>query len=168
LLWILGCENEHGIRCNATEHQSATPVTELKFIDVVHHCIVDAPPKVRYFALSYMWGGVAQMLLTTENGADLSSPGSLQKPWGMIPAVIQDAIHFVAALQERYLWVDSLCIVQDDVKVKHHQILQMGAIYNGAVASLVGAVGINANSGLAGVRPHTRIPEQRRLQYENV
>jgi len=86
----------------------------------------------------------------------------------MIPTVIQDAIHFVAALNERYLWVDSLCIVQNDMDMKHHQILQMGAIYNGAVASLVGVVGINANSGLAGVRPGTRIPEQKRIQYQNV
>jgi hypothetical protein len=52
--WILECEEKHGSRCNDTEHQSATPATELKVIDVVNHCIVDAPPEVRYFALSYM------------------------------------------------------------------------------------------------------------------
>jgi hypothetical protein len=121
-------------------------------------------PNERYIALSYMWGGVHQLLMTTENGAELSLPSSLQRYWSNIPAVIQDAIHFVAALGERYLWVDSLCIVQNDVKIKHHQILQMGSIYNGALACLVGAVGGDAASGVVGVRPHTRAPEQKRPQ----
>lgn len=166
--WIQDCEEKHGERCNNTEHQSATPVTELRFIDLVDGCIVKAPPKARYFALSYMWGGVSQMLLTTENCAEMSLPGSLQLNSGTIPAVIQDAITFVIAVGERYLWVDSLCIVQNSIDIKHSQILQMGTIYNGAVACLVGAVGTDANSGLAGVRPNTRTPETRKLQYEAV
>jgi hypothetical protein len=166
--WLLDCEESHGARCNIAEHQSATLATELKFVDVIDQCIVSAPPNERYIALSYMWGGVHQLLMTTENGAELSLPSSLQRYWSNIPAVIQDAIHFVAALGERYLWVDSLCIVQNDVKIKHHQILQMGSIYNGALACLVGAVGSDAASGLVGVRPHTRAPEQKRPQYEDV
>lgn len=164
--WILDCEENHGDRCNIAEHWQAAPVTELKCVDVVNECIVHIPADVRYFALSYMWGGVEQMLLTMENVAELSQPKSLQCYWSKIPSVIQDAIHFVAALGERYLWVDSLCIVQNDAKMKHHQIAQMGAIYNGAIASLVGAAGTDANYGLAGVRPGTRIPETKRPQYE--
>ncbi len=163
--WILDCEENHGARCNVTEHQSATLTAELKFVDVIDHCIVTAPTNARYFALSYMWGGVQQLLLTTENGAELSAPRSLQRYRGNIPAVILDAIHFVAALDERYLWVDSLCIVQNDTSIKHTQILQMGSIYNGAVACLVGAVGGDATTGLVGVRTHTRIPEPKRPQY---
>jgi hypothetical protein len=100
--WILDCEEKHGSRCNTTEHPPATPITEMKFIDFVALCIVDAPPNVRNFSLSYMWGRVIQMLLTTENSAEISLHGSLQQHWGMIPAVIQDAMHFVAALNERY------------------------------------------------------------------
>ena len=108
------------------------------------------------------------MLLTTENVAELSLPGANEQRWSNIPPVIQNTILFLAALHDRYLWVDSLCILQNDDNMKHRQILQMGAIYRGAVASLVGVVGANAHSRLAGVRPCTRVPEDRRPQYENV
>lgn len=108
------------------------------------------------------------MQLTIESCPDLSRSGSLQQCWNKIPATIQDAIHCAAALQERYLWVDSLCIVQNDSAMKHMQISHMGSIYNGAVACLVAVVGVDANSGLAGVRAQTRTPERRKLQYEDV
>lgn len=113
--------------------------------------VVSSPPEIRYFALSYVWVGVEQMQLTIENCLDLSRPGSLHQCWNQIPVAIQDAIHCVAGLQERYLWVDSLCIVQNDPTMKHNQISHMWSIYNGAVACLVAVVGVDANSGLAGI-----------------
>jgi len=166
--WIQDCEENHGARCNDADHQSETPVTDLRLIDVVDLCVVSAPPKIRYFALSYMWGGIEQMQLTVENCLELSRSGSLQQCWNKIPATIQDAIHCAAAQQERYLWVDNLCIVQNDSAMKHDQISRMGSIYNGAVACLVAVAGRHANSGLAGVRAQTRTPELRKLQYEDV
>jgi hypothetical protein len=166
--WIRDCEENHGGRCNDADHQSATPVTELRLIDVVDLCIVTAPAQARYFSLSYVWGGVQQMQLTIENCQELSVPGALQQYWSTIPATIQDAVQFVIALKERYLWVDSLCIVQNDTVIKHNQILQMGSIYNGAVACLIGAVGADAGCGLAGVRSDTRTPERRKVRYEDV
>jgi Heterokaryon incompatibility protein (HET) len=166
--WIQDCEENHGARCNEADHQSAVPILGLKFIDVVDLCVVNAPPQTRYFAVSYVWGGVEQMQLTVENCNELSRPGSLQQYWNKIPATIQDAIRFIGALHERYLWVDRLCIVQNDSVMKHNQISHMGSIYNGAVACLVAGVGVDANSGLPGVRAQTRTPEQRKLQYEDV
>ena len=166
--WIKDCEKNHVARCNDADHQSETPVAELRLIDVVDLCVVSAPPETRYFAVSYVWGGAEQMQLTVENCLDLSRCGSLRQCWNKIPATIQDAIHCAGALQERYLWVDSLCIVQNDTAMKHNQISQMGSIYNGAVACLVAVEGVNANSGLAGVRTQTRTPERRKLQYEDI
>jgi hypothetical protein len=166
--WAQDCEENHGARCNDVDHQSETPVTELRLIDVVDLCVVSAPPDIRYFALSYVWGGVEQMQLTIENYLELSRSGSLQQCWNKIPATIQDAVHCVVALQERYLWIDSLCIMQNDSVMKHNQISRMGSIYNGAVACLVAMAGVDANSELAGVRAQTRTPELRKLQYEDV
>lgn len=55
-----------------------------------------------------------------------------------------------ALLGERYLWVDSLCIMQDTPD-KHTQIQQMDLIYQGAVFCIVAAAGRDANAGLPGV-----------------
>jgi hypothetical protein len=39
-----------------------------------------------------------------------------------MPRVIKDAIKLLCLLVERYLWVDAICIVQDDREARHHQI----------------------------------------------
>lgn len=61
----------------------------------------------------------------------------------------------------RYLWVDALCIVQDDEggeKLPH--IKQMNRIYETAELVIVAMSSQDANSGLPGVRPWTRNFEQ--------
>jgi hypothetical protein len=50
----------------------------------------------------------------------------------------------------QYLWVDSLCIMQDTVD-KHDQIQQMDKIYQEALLCIVAAAGRDANAGLPGV-----------------
>ena len=54
-------------------------------------------------------------------------------------------------LGERYLWVDSLCIVQDDKKDKAVQIAAMDLIYSSAVLTVAAASGISADTGLHGM-----------------
>jgi hypothetical protein len=49
---------------------------------------------------------------------------------------------------EKYLWVDSICIVQDDPVVANAQINQMDLIYAQAVLTIVAATGQNANVDL--------------------
>jgi hypothetical protein len=111
---------------------------------------------------------VEQYQLTTQNENELAHIDSLTSHWNDIPAVIKDAIKFVIGCEERYLWVDSLCIVQDDKSKKYAQIQQMGAIYNSAIATLVAGTGESANAPLAGIRPSTRIPETLRPKYHEV
>ncbi|KAI1337936.1 heterokaryon incompatibility protein-domain-containing protein [Xylariaceae sp. FL0016] len=65
-------------------------------------------------------------------------------------------------LGERYLWVDSLCIIQDDVADKRHHLPLMGDIYHHAKLVVIAAVE-DAHSGLPGIgsniRQHTAITE---------
>lgn len=77
-----------------------------------------------------------------------------------IPQVIKDAMQFVRNIGERFLWVDSLCIMQDDESIKHHLISNMGSIYNSAVATIIASSGENAAHGLPGVRENTRVLEK--------
>lgn len=56
----------------------------------------------------------------------------------------------------RYLWNASLCIVQDDKRDRHVQVLRMDGIYSSAVLTIAAATGSHANSGIAGIsRPRT-------------
>ncbi|TGJ82440.1 hypothetical protein E0Z10_g6317 [Xylaria hypoxylon] len=54
-------------------------------------------------------------------------------------------------LGERYIWVDRLCIVQDDKKDKYGQIRSLEAIYSRANIVIVAACGDNIHSGLTGI-----------------
>lgn len=63
----------------------------------------------RYLTLSYVWGGdqahktTSSNITTYEGGIDPT----------LIPLTIRDAIFVTNALGFRWLWVDSLCIIQD-------------------------------------------------------
>ena len=61
---------------------------------------------------------------------------------------------------ERYLWIDSLCIIQDHDTEKLHIVQLMDVIYTQAFATLIAMEGENANAGLPGYRAGTRMPQQ--------
>ena len=91
-----------------------------------------------------------------ENLSALEEIDSLRTRSPSIPRTVQDAITFAAQLGYRYLWVDSLCIVQDDRSEKHDQIAMMHLIYSAAHATIVQHTGSDANAGLPGVRLGSR------------
>jgi hypothetical protein len=68
-----------------------------------------------------------------------------------IPRTILDAMRLVESLGERYLWVDSLCIIQDDEVFKYEEVNDMASIYVNACVTIVAARGKDSNFGLRGV-----------------
>jgi hypothetical protein len=56
---------------------------------------------------------------------------------------------------ERYLWIDRICIVQDDEAAKQQQLSSMGETYAGAFFTLVAAQNEEASLGLYGRRRMT-------------
>lgn len=166
--WIHRCEQNHDERFSKAEYQSTTGVSALKLVDVIDLKVVDASPGVRYFALSYMWGGVEQFKLSFFNFEEPARDGALNMYIDEVPVTIRDAMQFVKGCGERNLWVDSLCIVQYDGEKKYAQIEQMGSIYNEAAVTLIAGTGCNANAPLAGVRPWTRTPETKKPKYRGI
>jgi hypothetical protein len=64
----------------------------------------------RYACLSHCWGTIPLLQTLSTN---LSSH-QYGIAWDSLPRTYQETIIFVRRLQIRYLWIDSLCIVQDD------------------------------------------------------
>jgi hypothetical protein len=116
-------------------------------------CISQAKRSEVYLALSYVWGNVTQLMASKTNILDLMQDNALvsQRHSNLIPRTIRDAIGLVPLLGERYLWVDSLCIIQDDEVFKHDQINAMAAIYSNAALTIVAAEGDSAEAGLRGI-----------------
>ena len=76
----------------------------------------------------------------------------------------RDAITFVHAIGECYLWVDSTCTIRDDLKMQQTEIMQMGSIYSNALFTIIVAAGDHANSGLPGVKRRSREQVQKILK----
>ena len=66
--------------------------------------------KCRYITLSYCWGSVPFLK------AEKSSLESLSRqiPLSSLPQVFQDLFSVSRVLGVRYVWIDALCIIQDD------------------------------------------------------
>ena len=158
--WLRRCSGDHGNSC--------TPDTVmddfcLRVIDVRARCVVKAPPSCRYLALSYVWGKSRQLLLVQKTHVRLTSKGGLDGQHHDILPTIKDAMLLCEKLKESYLWVDALCIMQDDDVDRVRQIGNMHAIYSGATLTIVAAAGkpgVGANAGIPGVRAGSRNRKQ--------
>ncbi|KAJ5918102.1 HET domain protein [Penicillium verhagenii] len=85
--------------------------------------------KALYIALSYIWGIRPQPVqLMKENIQKLKDSIDYDE----LPKTIQDVIRVAQGLGVQYVWVDALCIVQDDGDFKKEQIGQMKNIYGNA------------------------------------
>jgi Heterokaryon incompatibility protein (HET) len=154
--WIEQCETLHDDRCACPVWlQDASVPLDLKVIDVNDMCITDALPDCRYLALSYVWGDAVSrggVQTTRENNASRRIRGGLN---GNFPPAIKDALELVRSLGERYLWVDAICINQDDDMEKAGFISQMDKIFAGALLTII-AAGSTAAHGLPGIAPGSR------------
>jgi len=60
----------------------------------------------------------------------------------------------------QYLWVDAICILQDNTPDKMAHLGLMGQIYNYALFTIIAACGSNAEAGLVGVREPRAVSQQ--------
>lgn len=155
--WISDCEKNHKCQVPAAEFTSGMT---FRLIDVFLECVVESPNNPRYVALSYVWGAGPQKFLKADTIQSFMEPGGLSSVKVDLPATIRDAIQTCQRLNERYIWVDALCIIQDSPKDKSEQISQMGIIYSSATLTIVAACGKDCASGLTGIS----VPRSSQLQ----
>lgn len=154
--WYSQCLDEHGSRCDEPNWMKLHPGTNADpdwLIDVINKCIVPfSSDTSSYFTLSYIWGN-AQCLQTTTGNLkkmrEIDSIHSHQVP--NISQTVRDAIGITEYLGERYLWVDSLCIIQDDEDSLTKNLNAMHRIYANSTLCLVAYAGTDANYGLRGL-----------------
>lgn len=151
--WIKLCENGPG-HCCKPRMSVSDKASQIRLIDCQEMCLVEQKISSRYIALSYVWGNIDSVETTKARLVEFSQPNGLKT--AEMTRTVGDAILFVKQIGERYLWVDRLCIVQDDVAEKAKVISRMADIYLGATLVLVAASGEDANAGLPGVESNPR------------
>ncbi|RWA04999.1 hypothetical protein EKO27_g10102 [Xylaria grammica] len=106
--------------------------------------------KVHYVALSYCWGSRPQKLMLTKDNYTRIQAGLLATE--MEPA-IQDAIRVANELEFSYIWIDALCILQDDVADKAFEINRMSEIYGNATVTIIASRSSSVREGILQPRP---------------
>ncbi|PWY67221.1 HET-domain-containing protein [Aspergillus sclerotioniger CBS 115572] len=159
--WIT--ESLDGVKKKPQSYELNKPPDEFRVIDVQELRVVLAPTPCEYMCLSYVWGRTTSFHATSRNISRLERPNSLANPH--LPRTIRDAIKACALLGGKYLWVDRLCILQDDDSPsKKVQIDAMGDIYKGTLLTLVALEGTDSDYGLHGVSPDLERTINYRLQ----
>lgn len=163
--WMDICKADHGSVCERSDIDSDRRLERIRFVDVEQMCIVTLEDinlsEQPYIALSYVWGGPQELRLERLNKDDLAKPGVLDTKH--LPQTIADSILLVRSLGFRHLWIDALCIVQDDDADKTIQIAAMSQIYGFAFLTIMAASALSVNGGLPGLRPGTRSCVQEEL-----
>lgn len=144
------CLNSHGDTCEKPDRlilatEGSLPFN-MRFIDIKEHRVCLAPPSCSYAILSYVWGQGNFLRMTKANCDDLMTEGILQKL--KVPQTISDAMQVAKAVGFRYLWVDAVCILQDDETEKVSQIEKMDKIYSKAALTIVAFFQSGADDGL--------------------
>jgi hypothetical protein len=148
--WISSCEMNHKTSCCVP----TLPSTTLSWlIDTKSLCLVPAWHGHRYIALSYVWGQTEMLKTTQETLSSLLKVGALRATSNLrVPRVIRHAISLASKLGERHLWIDSLCIMQDDRESLDQHIRHMASIFEAASFTIVAADGLDADHGILGIK----------------
>lgn len=145
--------NEHGCRPD-----SSVEVPGFRLIDISRRCITQARTPCQYAALSYVWGDAQRLKLDKENESWLMTPGSLSGDSEQIPRTFRDALVVAESLSIPYLWIDALCIHQDDGDQMRQQMDAMDLIYGAATLTIVSDT-TGVDTGIFGISK-SRSPAQ--------
>ena len=111
--------------------------------EIAVHILEGSQREVDYATLSHRWGS-HQDCLTTRALLDKYKKGI---PWSDLPRTFRESIEFCLAIGINYLWIDALCIVQDDVKDWHSEAAKMADVYQNSYITLAAT---SARSGASG------------------
>lgn len=106
-----------------------------------------------YVSLSYCWGDVPNVRTQIE------TLDAFQKciPLNIIPKTIREAIIVTRRLGIRYLWVDTLCIVQDSTDDWLREAKGISSVYQDSVLTIAASAADSLNSEGGLFRPRNRL-----------
>ncbi|KAI0596701.1 heterokaryon incompatibility protein-domain-containing protein [Biscogniauxia sp. FL1348] len=157
---IEDCIAQH--ECCPSPHDQFLPMRLIDCTDPRKPKLVETDgQKGRYIVLSYVWGEAQVHSTTSSNISSYLSGIDIS----VLPQTIQDAISLTKDLEFDYLWVDSLCIIQDSDEDKNKQIGQMRQIYNDAYLTIVAASATKVSEGFLQTRAPP-IPPDTRLAFQ--
>lgn len=116
--------------------------------DVCLH-ISHAGEKSNYVALSHCWSGKVPIMTTASTIQDF-----MRRLPSETPRTFADAIAVTRNMGQKYLWIDSLCILQDSADDWIAESSHMDQVYSQALFTIVADAAENSSSGF--LKPQAR------------
>ena len=148
-VWLSTCLNSHeACRKLAHRKKGGRPPARLLYISpessrprLIHTRGIPKHPI--YAALSHCWGNVPT--LTTTNATLKMREHGIH--FHDMPQTFRDAVYVASSMGVDYLWIDSLCIIQDSEDDWFSESSRMRDIYQGAIFTIAAEVGSSSVSG---------------------
>ncbi|KAI1077774.1 hypothetical protein F5B20DRAFT_252721 [Whalleya microplaca] len=169
--WLENCKYYHS---TCSEAKDEDPVLPTRVIDVGNETsqpfLYEGNGKrAPYLSLSYCWGHSNNFKTTKE-----SLPDRMKAiPLSALPPTLRDAVLATRELGFRFLWIDAICIVQDDAGDWEREAAQMQAIYSNATMTMSALESEDSMGGLFRPRRNyltnpvqisLRVPKKYKLQ----
>lgn len=110
-----------------------------------------------YATLSYCWGAIDSEWLCTKQNVDQYLIGIDRE---ILPATLRDSIVIAASLGVPYIWIDALCIIQDDTSDWATESAKMGGIYHGSLVTIAAAGSSDSHGGCFNTVARPRFSEE--------
>ncbi|KAF4948803.1 hypothetical protein FGADI_9360 [Fusarium gaditjirri] len=169
--WLSICEACHGAVCDPAHMMQqmdwaspALAVPDFRCIDLEQNCLVrlsdvaETGCSEQYAALSYVWGradsddAFFKTVMANVEARSVPQFFARNENYARIPRTIRDAMTVTRKLGLRYIWVDSLCIVQDGGGDRWLEaIRKMDNVYGAAHVVICAADSRDAFAGIEGV-----------------
>lgn len=148
LQWISECVSKHQ-HCTPTNVEAQLP-TRLLYVgssgaQSVRLCETNEfPVDTQYMTLSHCWGQHQLITLTSSNITAFEAGLEISK----LPKAFQEAIYVSWRMSIQYLWIDSLCIIQNSEDDWKRESSHMMSVYFGAHCNIAASGAPNAQTGL--------------------
>ena len=106
----------------------------------------------KYIALSHMWGTAHHKSLKTLR-ANVDGRKEWTIPVDALPRTFRDAVEITRSLGHQYLWIDSLCIIQDDEDDWRHESQRMEEVFSSAYCVIAATCATGTDDGFLKPRP---------------
>lgn len=163
--WVQRCQRHHPHNSEMSEEyfrweEAISP--SFRLVDVDHmRLVIPDQDMPRYVALSYTWGRDGTDFYIDKENIEkferLMEKKGVESVWSELPRTIQDAIYLTKELGLRYIWIDVLCTMFDNLQVDHRIMAQ---IFSKSFLTICAADGIGQDAGLKALHPTRSIPVQ--------
>ncbi|KAK5304608.1 Sorting nexin-3 [Exophiala xenobiotica] len=139
--WLRKCVESHGSSCSLRDHAflpsrllhlAHDPGSKRRIVTL--RCTAEVGMNGEdYMTLSHCWGDPEKMFKLTKANLDALICGM---PLEHLPRKFRQALEFASSCGIMYLWIDALCILQDDKQDWDREAPLMGSIYHNAFCNL--------------------------------